>query len=226
MKKREIESPEPGTLPPRISFIEQMGGSAGYYVRFQNVPEEKGGPVEKYVSVLRFDRQEEALQAAIAYRDRKAKELGLPKEPEPSPHSDEVREKMSDAHNRTGLRGLGLTFNRKSGTVYPTLTALWSEEGGQRQVSRGMTSRGIYKTMEELTPYLKEHLHPDVSEEELIHKGAEGTARLLLTIADRAEPESQKRKRILSLIERWSAKSERDQDVIERARDTNLESSL
>jgi hypothetical protein len=30
-----------------------MGGSAGYYVRFQSVPEDEGGRVQKYVPILR-----------------------------------------------------------------------------------------------------------------------------------------------------------------------------
>jgi hypothetical protein len=199
-----------------------MGGSAGYYVRFQSVPKEEGGPIEKYVPILPFDTQEEALQAAITYRDRKAEELGLPKRPERWSPSDEAREKMSDAHNRTGLRGLGLTLTWNGGTVYPAMSALWSEEDGQRKVSRAMTRRGIYQTMEALAPYLHEHLHPDVAEEELIQRGAEGAARLLLRIAAAEEPESPKRRRILSLFERWSAKSERDREVIEQARDAVL----
>jgi hypothetical protein len=30
-----------------------MGGSAGYYVRFKDLPEEDGGPIRKYVPILR-----------------------------------------------------------------------------------------------------------------------------------------------------------------------------
>lgn len=77
MNKEDLERPEPGSHPPRISFVEQMGGSAGYYVRYQSVPEEEGDPIEKYIPILQFDSQKEALQAALDYRDRKAEELGL-----------------------------------------------------------------------------------------------------------------------------------------------------
>lgn len=43
---------------------------------------------------------------------------------------------MADYHNRLGLRGLGLSLNNRTGTIYPQLTAMWSEEDGQRQVKR------------------------------------------------------------------------------------------
>jgi len=215
MTKDEIDPPEPGMLPSRISFIEQMGGSAGYYVRFKDVPEEVG-PIRKYVPILQYDSQEKALQAAIEYRDQKAKELGVPLEPERLPHSGEAREKMSDSHNRLGLRGLGLTFTWKNGTAYPELSAMWSEEGGQKKVSRAMTSRGLHGTMKELTSYLKEHLHPEKGEEVLIREGAEGAARLLLRIADREDPESRKRKRIEALLERWAERYPGDRKLLKR----------
>jgi hypothetical protein len=216
MKKENIERPEPGSLPSRISFVEQMGGTAGYYVRFQSVPEEKGGPVQKYVPILQFDSQEEALQAAIQYRDRKARELGPAAEPARFPHPEEARKKMSDAHNRIGLRGLGLTFTWKNGTAYPELSAMWSGENGHKKVSRGMTSRGLHGTMGELVPYLQEHLHPEMAEEELIRKGVEGAACLLLNLAAREEPESPKRKRIESLFQRWADQYPQDREVLRR----------
>ena len=220
MKKENIERPEPGSLPSRISFVEQMGGTAGYYVRFQSVPEEKGGPVQKYVPILQFDSQEEALQAAIQYRDRKARELSLPTEPEQFPHPEETRKKMSDSHNRIGLRGLGLTFTWKNGTAYPELSAMWSGEGGHTKVSRGMTSRGLHGAMEELVPYLKEHLHPETEEGVLLRKGAEGAARLLLRIAgreaeDRKGSAGQKRRRIEALFERWAKRGPRDRALLQ-----------
>lgn len=145
-----------------------MGGPAGYYVRFQSVPEEKGGRVQKYVPILQFHSQENALRAAIQYRDQTARELGLSAEPERFSHPEEARKKMSDAHNRIGLRGLGLTFTWKNGTAYPELSAMWSGEEAHKKVSRGMTSRGLHGTMEELAPYLQKHLHPETTEEELI----------------------------------------------------------
>lgn len=79
MTKDEITRPEPGSLPAQISFIEQTDGSTGYYVRFKDVPEDAGEePERKYIPILQHETQEEALQAAIDYRDRRAKELGLP----------------------------------------------------------------------------------------------------------------------------------------------------
>jgi len=219
VKKEDIDRPEPGTLPPRISFVEQMGGSAGYYVRFKDIPSEGSpeevGPIRKYVPILQYDSQDEALQAAIEYRDQKAKELDVPITPERFPHSGEAREKMSDSHNRLGLRGLGLTFTWQNGTAYPELSVMWSEEGGQKKVSRGMTSRGLLGTMKELAPHLEKHLHPGVPEEKLIERGAEGTARLLIKIAESAETDSQKRGRIKSLLERWMEEDPRDRDLLE-----------
>ena len=216
VEKEDIERPEPGSLPSRISFVEQMGGTAGYYVRFQSVPEEKGGPVQKYVPILQFDSQEEALQAAIDYRNQKAEELGVPIESERSPHSEASKEKMSDFHNRTGLRGLGFTFEWENGTAYPQLRALWSEEDGQKKRARAMTSRGICAAVEELAPYLKEHLHPEKSEEELIRRGAEGAARLLLRIAADLEEGSRKRERIEELFGRWARGYQRDRALLQR----------
>jgi len=124
MDKSDIDRPEPGSLPPRISFVEQMGGSAGYYVRFQDIPDEEGGPVQKYLPILQFDSQEKALEAAVQYRNETAREHGV--DPEPTygnqGHSDQAREKMSGSHNRTGLRGLGLTLSNSKGTLsYRTL---------------------------------------------------------------------------------------------------------
>jgi hypothetical protein len=170
MGKEDIDRPEPGSLPLRISSIEQMGGSAGYNVRFKDISEEEGGPVRKYVPTLQHESQEEALRAAIEYRGRKAEDLGLPADPKrvPSPHSEEAKERMSGSHDRTGLRGLGLSVDKSRGPSYPILSALWSEESGQRKVSRGMVSHGLHGTMEELAPHLQEYLHPDATEEELI----------------------------------------------------------
>ena len=225
VRKEDIEPPEPGSLPPRISFIEQMGGSAGYYVRFKDLPDEdhpeedhleEEGPIRKYVPILQFESQKEALQAAIEYRNRKAEELGLPREPKRLPHPEEAKEKMSDSHNRLGLRGLGLSFTWRNGTGYPALRAMWSEEGGQKKVSRGMASRGLHGTMEELAPHLQEHLHPEKTEEELIRKGVEAAARLLLNLAAREEPESPKKKRIESLFQRWADQYSQDQEALRR----------
>lgn len=56
---------------------------------------------------------------------------------------------MSDSSGRLGLRGLGLALSPDGGTVYPVLKAMWTEEkGGQQNVSRGMTSRGIKSLLE------------------------------------------------------------------------------
>ena len=218
MDKSDIDHPEPGTLPPRISFVEQMGGSAGYYVRFRDVPKEEGGPIQKYVPILQFDSQEEALEAAIQYRNATAREHGV--EPEPSgerpAHSDQAREKMSESHNRTGLRGLGLTLSNSKGTLYPILRALWSEEGSQQTVTRSTVQRGIWNTVEELVPHLKEHIHENASEEELLRRGAEGAARCLQEICRSAPPNSRKRKRLESLFEKWAGQNPKDRALLGR----------
>ena len=219
MKKDDITRPEPGSLPARISFIEQTGGSAGYYVRFKDIPEDGatgGAPERKYIPILQYETQEEALQAAIKYRDRRAKELGLPVEASQGPHTEEGREQMSDHHNQLGLRGLGLSLENNAGTVYPQLTAMWTEEEeNQQQVSRGMASRGIWQTVELLAGYLQEHIHTETPEEELARRGAEGTARRLVAIARDPDRDQQVRRRIKSLLERWAEESGRDRAVIE-----------
>ena len=95
LTKDEITRPEPGSLPPRISFIEQEGGSAGYYVRFKDIPEDSplgGEPERKYVPILQHESQKAALQAAIEHRNRRAEELGLPIEASQGPHTEEARE--------------------------------------------------------------------------------------------------------------------------------------
>ena len=219
MDKSEIEHPEPGTLPPRISFVEQMGGSAGYYVRFQDVSKEDGGPVQKYIPILQHESQDEALEAAIAYRDETARRLGVEKEPTRGNqgHSDKAREKMSESHNRVGLRGLGLTLSNSKGTIYPTLAALWSEEDGQRQVTRSTVQRGIWKTVEALVPYLQEHIHEEVPAETLLRRGARGVAIRLQKIARSAEPNSKLRKRLESLFEKWAEKSEKDRALLKES---------
>lgn len=219
MKKDDITRPEPGSLPARISFIEQDGGSAGYYVRFKDIPEDAttgGEPERKYIPILQHETQEEALQAAIEYRDRRAEELGLPTQAHQGPHTEEAREQMSESHNRLGLRGLGLALSKKGGTVYPVLSALWTEQkGNQQRVSRGMASRGIFETVEKLVPYLQKHIHTGKTEEELARRGAEGTTRRLVAIARDPDQDRQVRQRIESLLERWAEESRRDRAVIE-----------
>jgi FKBP-type peptidyl-prolyl cis-trans isomerase (trigger factor) len=93
---------------------------------------------------------------------------------------------------------------------------MWSEEGGQKKVSRAMTSRGLHGTMKELTSYLKEHLHPEAEEETLAREGADGAARLLLHIAGREGPESRKRKRIEELFEQWAERYSEDRALLKR----------
>lgn len=215
MTKDEITRPEPGSLPPRISFIEQMDDSAGYYVRFKD---KAGEPERKYIPILQHESQEAALRAAIEYRDRRAEELGLPVESQRGPHTEEVREEMSDSHNRLGLRGLGLSLDRSDGRVYPRLVAMWTGEDGQRQVRRGMASRGIWSTVELLVPLLQEHIHSDTPKEELARRGAEGAARRLLQVAWDPEREEEVRRRIESLLDRWAQQSERDRDTIDSLR--------
>lgn len=221
MTKSEITRPEPGSLPSRISFIEQADGSAGYYVRFKDVPEEApsgGEPERTYVPILQHESQEAALQAAIEYRDQRAEELGLPVEATRGPHTEETREQMSDSHNRLGLRGLGLALSREGRTVYPVLTAMWTDENGdQQKVSRAMASRGIWKTVEELAVFLQEHIHTGTSEEELTRRGATGAARRLVAIARDPDRDQEVRRRIKSLLKRWSGESERDRALIEAA---------
>lgn len=221
MTKDEISRPEPGSLPARISFIEQRGGSAGYYVRFKDVtesPPSGGEPERKYIPILQYESQDEALQAAINYRNRRAKELGLPVQAHQGPHTEDARKQMSEYHNRLGLRGLGLSLDNRAGTTYPQLTAMWSEEDGQRQVRRGMASRGIWETVEELTSHLQEHIHTGTSEEELARRGATGAARRLVVVAENPDVETSVRQRIETLLQRWSSQSERDRKTINRVR--------
>ena len=100
LAKDNITRPESGSLPARISFIEQMDGSAGYYVRFKDVPEDSpsgGKPERKYIPILQHETQEEVPQAAIDYRDRRAKELGLPVDARLGPHTEAAREQMSES---------------------------------------------------------------------------------------------------------------------------------
>jgi hypothetical protein len=185
MTEDEIARPDPGSLSPRISFIKQTDGSAGHYVRFKDVPEDSlsGGESErKYIPALQHETQEEALRAAIDYMDRRAKELSLPVEAHQGPHTEEAREQMSGYHNCPGLRGLGLTLANRARTIYPQLTAMWSDEGGLQQVRRGMASRGIWKTAELLTGHLREHIHMETLEE-LARRGAEEAARRLVALA-------------------------------------------
>lgn len=205
MTKDEITRPEPGSLPARISFIEQADGSAGYYIRFKDVPEEApsgGEPERKYIPVLQYETQEKALQAAIDYRNRRARELGLPVQAHQGRHTEETREEMSNHHNRLGLRGLELSLDDRAGTVYPQPTAMWTEEDGQRQVRRGVASRGIWKAVEELTSYLKEHIHINSSEDELARRGAKGAAQRLVKVANDPERKDRVRQRIKTLFRR------------------------
>jgi len=222
MRKDDITRPEPGSLPARISFIEQDGGSAGYYVRFEDMPEDSpsgGEPERKYIPILQHETQEEALQAAIEYRDRRAGELGLPIQPSRGPHTEETREQMSESHNRIGLRGLGLALSQDGGTVYPVLTAMWTDENGdQQKVSRAMASRGIWDTVDLLAGYLREHIHTETPEEELTRRGAKGAARRLVAIARDPGRDRQVREGIESLLERWADESSRDRAVIEAER--------
>lgn len=127
MRKSDITRPETGSLPARISFIEQTDGSAGYYVRFKDIPEDGatgGEPERKYIPILQYETQEDALRAAIEYRNQRAEELGLAIETCRGPHTEEARELMSGYHNRLGLRGLGLSLDNSGGTIYPQLTAI------------------------------------------------------------------------------------------------------
>lgn len=215
MDKSDIDRPKPGTLPPRISFVEQRGGSAGYYVRFRDIPKEEDGPVQKYFAILQFESQEAALRAAIQYRNEVARKHGVAQEPpaENRSHSDGVRKKMSDSHNRTGLRGLGLTLSNSNGTFYPILRALWSDEDGQQKVTRSAVQRGIWQAVEELVPHLREHVHEDASEEELLRRGAKGVADCLQQICQSASPDSKKRKRLESLFEKWSRDNPEDRSL-------------
>lgn len=108
MTKDEITRPEPGSLPAHISFIEQTDGSAGYYVRFKDVPEDAGGePERKYIPILQHETQEKALRAAIDYRDRRAEELRLPVEARRGPHTEEAREQTSESQGSSRAPGTG-----------------------------------------------------------------------------------------------------------------------
>ena len=221
LAKDNITRPEPGSPPARISFIEQMDGSAGYYVRFKDVPEGSpsgGKPERKYIPILQHETQEEALQAAINDRNRRAKELGLPAEPHRGPHTEETREEMSRSHNRLGLWGLGLTLDNSAGTIYPQLTAMWTGEEGQEKVKRGLASRGIWGAAQLLAPYLQEHIHTEISEEVLARRGAEGAVRRLVSIARDPSREESVHRRIESLLDRWAEQKKRDQKIIEACR--------
>jgi hypothetical protein len=79
-----------------------------------------------------------------------------------------------------------------------------------------MTSRGLHGTMEELAPHLKEHLHPEKTEEELIREGVEEAARLLLNIAAGEEPSGSRQKRIESLLQCWADQYSRDREILRR----------
>jgi hypothetical protein len=77
-----------------------------------------------------------------------------------------------------------------------------------------MTQRGIYATVDALAPYLQEHVHPFLSEEEIARRGAKSAAQCLLQIKDGASPESKERKRIESLLERWASENPKDRGLL------------
>ena len=77
-----------------------------------------------------------------------------------------------------------------------------------------MTQRGIYASVEALVPYLQQHVHPSLSEEEIARRGSEGAARRLLQIKEDASPESQEQKRIESLLEKWASENPKDRDLL------------
>ena len=94
---------------------------------------------------------------------------------------------------------------------------MWTGEGSQQQVRRGVASRGIWETTQVLTGYLQEHIctenpHTETSEEELTRRGAEGAARRLVAIVRDPGRDEEVRRRIGALLGRWARWSGRDQE--------------
>jgi len=65
-------------------------------------------------------------------------------------------------------------------------------------------------------PHLKEHIHEDIPEEELLRRGAEGVSRCLQEICRSAPPKSRKRKRLESLFEKWAQENPKDRELFGR----------
>jgi hypothetical protein len=61
-------------------------------------------------------------------------------------------------------------------------------------------------------------LHTETPEEELARRGAEGAARRLVVIGRDPGRDASACRRIESLIERWSKESDRDRELIRKAR--------
>ncbi len=79
----------------------------------------------KYFSDKRFGGKDDALKAAVAYRDELLKDL-----PEPL---DPVR-KSAEARSKTGVIGLNFCYKDDgSGTLKPYVQISWLEESGKRR---------------------------------------------------------------------------------------------
>ena len=94
---------------------------------------------------------------------------------------------------------------------------MWTGEGSQQQVRRGMTSRSIWETAQLLTGYLREYIHTEnphmeTPEEELTRRGAEGAVRRLVAIAQDPDRKEGVRQRVESLLRRWARRSGRNQE--------------
>lgn len=99
---------------------------------------------------------------------------------------------------------------------------MWTGEGSQQQVRRGMISRSIWETAQLLTGYFREHIHTEnphmeTPEEELTRRGAEGAARRLVAIVRDPGRDEEVRRRIGSLLGRWASRSDRDRTERDRA---------
>ena len=146
LAKDNITRPEPGSLPARISFIEQMDGSAGYYVRFKDVPEDSPSEASPSESTSPFfsmgprkrpsgpqSTTGTAAPRSWAFRSTPA-EVPIPRRP---------ASKCPNRKGRLGLRGLGLSLDNSAGTIYPQLVAMWTGEEVQEKVQRGMGAGGF-----------------------------------------------------------------------------------
>lgn len=161
-------------LPHHVSYIPQGRGS-GYYVRV----ERDGTEHRKFFPLSRYESPEDALDAAVEYRDELLDRHGRTRA-----HAEEVREQMSKLHNRMGIRGFGLQVGLSHDP--PTIAAVANVpdgEGGTDQTMRSLRKHGVRGAAHQLARILwDEFAYEDVSSVEALAEKCHQALRRHLTV--------------------------------------------
>lgn len=158
-------------------FRIDTGNTHGWQVRIQR----NNRLYSRFFADSKFSSSADGRRAAESYRDEMIGKLGAADPAVSHLHTAEAKRKAWEAVSRTGIEGLGVTWQTETGGAkYPYVQAHWVGDDGRRRASkRSIEKHGVQSATRHVCDLLVRHHHGYDDVEALYRKAIRRVNRLL-----------------------------------------------